>query len=129
LTRISGIGVYLGWQLFSDLEEAGCIPSHPSSNILTLMESFPLPKDDGQAEEKEDIEQPHSPPYVLMGPAARRGLSLIFGPFKSLKSTRHYMELLHHIHVLIQHQFHIYDALGVQFTYWNYQSLSGKVIE
>jgi hypothetical protein len=40
-----------------------CIPSHPSSNILILMESFRFSQDYGQTEEKEDVEE-HSPPYI-----------------------------------------------------------------
>jgi hypothetical protein len=123
LTSVYDIGFSLGWQVFSDLEEAGCIPSHPSSNILTLMESFRFSKDDGPTEEKEDVEQSHSPPYILLGAAARKGLSLIFGPFKSVRVPSHYLELL--LHLLMQHQFHIYDALGVQFILWVYNLFIG----
>jgi hypothetical protein len=125
LTSVSGFVFFLEWQLFSDLEEAGCIPSHPSSNILTLMESFRFSNDDGQAEEKEDVEQPHSPPYILLGPAARKELSLIFGPFKTVRAPSHYLQLLHHVHLLMQHQFHICDALGVHFILWVYNLFIG----
>jgi hypothetical protein len=122
LTSLPGIGIFFGWQLFSDLEEAGCIPSHPSSNISTLMESFPPPREVGQDEDEEQLQ---SPPYIVLGPGARKGLNVIFGP----REKQSYTELLQRMHVLIRHQFHIYDALGVNFNYWNHQSLSGKVIE
>ena len=68
-------------------------------------------------------------PYVLLGPGARLGLELIFGPYCEKKNISRTEEQIKQVQYLLRVQCQVYDALGVQFDYWNGQSVSAKVIE
>jgi alpha-glutamyl/putrescinyl thymine pyrophosphorylase clade 1 len=103
LKELPGVGNFFAWQIFSDLQEAGCIAVHPLSN-------------------------PGSAPYVLLGPGASRGLHHIFGSSKS-KPNCSKQEQIRQIHSLIKYQGPVYDALGMRFDYWNGELLSVKEYE
>jgi hypothetical protein len=116
LQGLPGIAIFFGWQIFSDLQEAGCVPVHPSSFVPSLhavVSSQSLP----------------SRPYVLLGPGATWGLDLIFGRIKSDGINGRCDEQIRRVHYLLNHQSHVYEALGIRFSYWNNQVVSVKVIE
>jgi alpha-glutamyl/putrescinyl thymine pyrophosphorylase clade 1 len=106
LQALPGISCFFGWQLFCDLEEVGCIPRHPSMSLALLQEG------------------PTEPPYVLLGSGARKGLKIVFG-----RGTVSYDQQLEEVNFMIQNQLAIHKALGVQFDFWNGQTLSCKVFE
>jgi alpha-glutamyl/putrescinyl thymine pyrophosphorylase clade 1 len=106
LQALPGISCFFGWQLFCDLEEVGCIPRHPSMSLARLKEG------------------PTEPPYVLLGGGARKGLKIVFG-----RGSVPYDQQLKEVNFMIQNQLAIHKALGVQFDYWNGQTISCKVFE
>jgi alpha-glutamyl/putrescinyl thymine pyrophosphorylase clade 1 len=106
LQVLPGIASFFGWQLFCDLEEAGCIPRHPSMSLARLKE------------------ERTEPPFVLLGGDARKGLNKVFG-----HGTVPYAQQLEEVNFMIQNQLLIYKALGLQFDYWNGQAISCKVLE
>jgi alpha-glutamyl/putrescinyl thymine pyrophosphorylase clade 1/Lamin-B receptor of TUDOR domain len=106
LQTLPGISYFFGWQLFCDLEEAGCIPRHPSMSLERLKEG------------------PTEPSFVLLGGGARKGLNIVFGHGKVS-----YDQQLEEVNFMIQKQLPIFETLGVRFDYWNGQAISGKVLE